>query len=100
MTWLLDLVKVDFKFIDMMPWFVEHVIDMCESCRETRLVLAWQGNSWFFYIISIWVNVIAHWKTQLQQGKSKRKELGEDSFNYVWKLQFQTNEFFAYMKNS
>jgi len=31
MTWLLDLVKVDFHVTDMLPWSLEHVIDMCEQ---------------------------------------------------------------------
>lgn len=29
-TWLLVLVKADFKLIDMMSWSLEHVADMCE----------------------------------------------------------------------
>ena len=55
MTWLLVLVKVDFKLIDTLPWSLEHVINMCEHLQETCLVLAWKGNSWFVYITIHWV---------------------------------------------
>jgi len=45
-------------------------------------------------------DVAVYSKTQLQQGKGKRKELGENSFGYVWKPQFQMNDCFAFWKYS
>lgn len=39
MTWLLDMVKVDFQVIYMFPRSLEHVIDRCEKLQETCSVL-------------------------------------------------------------
>jgi len=45
-------------------------------------------------------DVIVHSNTQLQQGKGQRKELGKNSFSYVWKPEFQMNGCFACRKSS
>jgi len=37
MTWLLDLVKFDFKLIYMMSWSLERETDMCEQLQGNML---------------------------------------------------------------